>query len=312
MSLRDGVWLLASITCFGCFGACANNVSQSANTGPDGFQKGAKVIKIESDEVKERGIVTYPGGDRVDWKLIELPAGKKGRLDLAMTWTTPRPGLQLAFDVFDEWNTPIVAAAKGQGRGRVREASVDPARGKYFVRIYAPKRGDAGTYTFTAAFHEQEVRKPPPQIEIPDPPKLADVPIQYPPCDNFDRQNPNCDGACPPDAPPNWKGCPKTGTGSTGTTPTTTTTVTTPPPPPSKPVTARIMGVSVVGAELELTILVGKKAGIADSWKLKMKGGGQMKTVQYSYVRVDDDKTIVRVKMNAQDQKAFPELYLEP
>ena len=41
------------------------------------------------NEAKVRGVVTYPGGDRVDWKQIDLPEGKKGRLDLQMTYTTP-------------------------------------------------------------------------------------------------------------------------------------------------------------------------------------------------------------------------------
>src|SRR5262245_24879965 len=91
---------------------CAANVPQDKATGPDGRIRGAKEIKLENGEGVAKGIVTYPGGDRVDWKIIELPAGKRGRLDFSMKWTTPRPGLQLGFDVFDQWNAPV-ANAKG-------------------------------------------------------------------------------------------------------------------------------------------------------------------------------------------------------
>src|SRR3712207_4868278 len=93
---------------------CAHNVPQDKATGPDGKQKGATPIALQEGEGKAHGIVTYPGGDRVDWKFIELPAGQKGKLDLELKYRTPRPGLQVAFDVFDQWNTPVSKAARGR------------------------------------------------------------------------------------------------------------------------------------------------------------------------------------------------------
>src|SRR5690349_1810876 len=131
--------------------ACAHNVPQDQATGNDGKQKGAKEIKLENNEGKAHGIVTYPGGDRIDWKMVELPKDKRGTLDFKLQWTPPRPGLQLAFDVFDEWNTPLVSSSKkagkrGRGGGRSRTATLDGAKGKYFVRVYAVGRGDAGAY----------------------------------------------------------------------------------------------------------------------------------------------------------------------
>src|SRR6185503_18513672 len=104
--------------------SCAHNVGQEAASGNDGKQKGAKTITLENGEGKSSGIVTYPGGDRVDWKLIELPAKQRGKLSLKLAWTPPRPGLQLAFDVFDEWNQPIVQSQKTGKRsaGRTRSA----------------------------------------------------------------------------------------------------------------------------------------------------------------------------------------------
>src|ERR1041385_3266385 len=53
--------------------SCAHNVPQDSNTGEDGKEKGAKPVTLENGEGRATGIVTYPGGDRVDWKLLELP-----------------------------------------------------------------------------------------------------------------------------------------------------------------------------------------------------------------------------------------------
>src|SRR5438067_1450029 len=92
--------------------ACAHNVPQDLATGNDGKIHGATPLRLDNGQAIAKGIVTYPGGDRVDWKLIELPDGKRGTLDLKMTWKTPRPGLEVAFDVFDQWNTQVVTSSK--------------------------------------------------------------------------------------------------------------------------------------------------------------------------------------------------------
>src|SRR5687767_4371374 len=82
---------------------CARNIKQDAKSGPDAKYKGAKEIPLEGNEGEVSGIVTYPGGDRVDWKLVTLPEGKKGNLDIELSWRPPRPGLDLAFDVYNEY-----------------------------------------------------------------------------------------------------------------------------------------------------------------------------------------------------------------
>ena len=188
--------------------SCAHNVPQDAATGNDGKIKGAKAITFENGEGKSSGIVTYPGGDRVDWKLIEIPDKVRGVLELKLQWTPPRPGLQLAFDVFDAWNTPIVQSkktVKKHSRSRVRTATIDGARGKYFVRVYAVGRGDAGKYKLTVDFKEQNgpIAFDLSKVEIPDPPKLAAVPEAEIPCDEFqfDQKNPACKLVCHRPAP---------------------------------------------------------------------------------------------------------------
>jgi hypothetical protein len=195
--------------------SCAHNVPQDTATGADGKEKGAKPLTLENGEGRASGIVTYPGGDRVDWKLVELPEKKRGTLDVKLAWTPPRPGLQLAFDVFDEYNQPIVQSkktSKKRSQSRIRTASVEDAKGKYFVRIYAVGRGDAGKYRLTADFKEATIGPilDPSKLDIPDPPKLPAVPEAIAPCDEFafDQKNPECKNVCPQTgAPPGWPAC---------------------------------------------------------------------------------------------------------
>jgi hypothetical protein len=196
--------------------SCASNVPQDKKTGPDGKVKGAKELVLENNEAKVTGIVTYPGGDRVDWKLIQLPEKKRGALDVQLSWTPPRPGLQLAFDIFNEWNELLLSSSKKSGRkqarGRSRSGTLDDAKGKYFIRVYAVGRGDAGKYKLSLEFKEQ-LSGPafdPLKLEIADPPKLAAVPDYVEPCDddNFDPKKAECKKYCPTTgAPAGWAPC---------------------------------------------------------------------------------------------------------
>lgn len=192
--------------------SCAHNVPQDKATGPDGKYKNAKPLVLENGEARASGIVTYPGGDRVDWKVIELPENKTGTLEIKLQWTPPRPGLQLAFDVFDQWHQQVVKSKKKKrgSRSRVRTASIDNAKGKYLIRIYAVDRGDAGKYKLTAEFTDGgamslDLAK----VEIPEPPRLAAIPEPEATCDefSFDMKNPACRMVCGPGAPKNWPGC---------------------------------------------------------------------------------------------------------
>src|SRR5262249_23737069 len=116
--------------------SCAYNVAQDSHSGEDAKEKGAKPITLENGAGLATGIVTSPGGDGIDWKLIELPAKQRGTLSLKLAWASPRPGLQLAFDVFDEWNQPVVQSSKTskkRSKARSRAAEIEGAKGKYFV-----------------------------------------------------------------------------------------------------------------------------------------------------------------------------------
>jgi hypothetical protein len=190
--------------------ACAHNVPQDIATGPDGKLKGATPIPLENGAGIAKGIVTYPGGDRVDWKSIELPAGKHGTLDLTLTWQTPRPGLRVDMDVFDQWSTPIaVQNAALHHKGRSHETKIDHAQGTYFVRVFAPRRTDAGAYKLKVDFQEDVVPIKT-AVDVPDPPKLPAVPPPVEECLQFDPKNRDCDDKCPDGAPSTWKGCQNT------------------------------------------------------------------------------------------------------
>lgn len=303
------------IGCVVVVAACANNVPQDRSTGPDGRSKGAQPIALEEGEGKVRGIVTYPGGDRVDWKLIQLPPGKRGRLELQMTYTTPRPGLRVMFDVFDQYNTPLPNVTGGRGRGRIRTATIDSAMGKYFVRVYAPRRGDAGAYQLVAAFHEEA----PPKdkinwLEVPinDPPKLADIPPPPSTCAVFDPNDRACDKLCPAGAPSTWKGC--------------AAPVATPPVPPPTPVVtptvavvspveARVLKVEVVGNGIEIQVSAGKDHGVTKTWKARVLRGSTQSPLaggNATIVRIDRRTTTLLVNLTSNVISANPNVVLEP
>ena len=315
--------------CLTLLAACAHNVPQHKSSGPDAKIEGAKPIALENNAGADSGIVTYPGGDRVDWKLIELPAGKRGRLDLAMSWKAPRPGLQLTFDVFDEFNTPIVLKASATKRSR--DASIDSAAGKYFVRVYARRRGDAGQYKLAVEFHEQAVAPPPPELDIPLPPKLADVPRVE--CPVFDTRDDTCKKVCDPAAPANWPGCPA-GSGPGGAPPPRCPVFNTQDPtcksvcdpaappnwpgcpkaPPPDPVFARITKVDVVGNTTAIVIAAGSDQQISAKWSaILIDGNGRpVPNGVITITRVNKTSMVGTVPLISGTVSANPRVRLTP
>jgi len=335
--------------------SCAHNVPQDKDTGPDGKVKGAKELKLDNGEAKANGIVTYPGGDRVDWKMIEIPDKKSGQLDLKLQWTPPRPGLQLAFDVFDEWNTPIIQSkkmGKKRSHSRVRTATIDDARGKYFIRIYAVGRGDAGKYKLTAEFKEMNgsISVDLTKVEIPEPPKLAAIPEAEATCDefSFDMKNPACRAVCPAQgAPPGWPGC----KGKCPDPPDAQNEACwdkiCPNPPTSRskkcmqnvaanfppcdkqnpnpenpkcsakdpPVTGRVIKNEVQGGNVVLTVAVGSDQNVAKGWNGKVLRGDSDTPLdggECNVVRVGKRETVCTVKLTVDQIAQNPRVKLSP
>jgi len=229
-----------------------------------------------------------------------------------MSWTTPRPGLKVAFDVFDQWNIPVVNASSNARTGRMRSATIDRAKGKYLVRIYAPKRGDAGAYTMSAAFTPEP---PPPdpgwltKLEINGPPKLPDVPPPPSTCATHDPYDPVCATICAPGAPMTWKGC---------------QAPVTPPPPVVEPVVvvktpdpvlARVLRVDITPAGLEVTVGAGSEQGVSKTWRPSvlrgetsspLAGGGG------TIIKVNKRTTVIRVSLTSDVVNANPNIRLAP
>ncbi|HEY4238199.1 MAG TPA: hypothetical protein VGM88_00205 [Kofleriaceae bacterium] len=321
--------------------SCAHNVPQDSATGADGKPKGAKEITLENGEGHAKGIVTYPGGDRVDWKLVTLPDKSRGQLDLNLSWVPPRPGLQLAFDVFDEWGGQVITSkktSKKRSKGRIKTGQLLEAKGKYYVRVYAVGRGDAGKYQLTVDFKE-DVAGPtfdPAKLDIPDPPKLAEIPAAEVPCDpvKFDPANPACRSVCPDfGAPAGWPACKdKCPTPPDVNVKSCQDTMPCPNPPDRRvractkdkwkkcedpknpdpqnpncdgikipPVIARIIGNTINGSDVLITIGAGSDQGVADTWKgTVLKGSSGTSPLvggDVQIVRVDKNKTIGKVKL---------------
>jgi hypothetical protein len=333
--------------------SCAHNVPQDAASGNDGKQKGAKPITLENGEGKASGIVTYPGGDRVDWKLVELPEKQRGTLDVQLAWAPPRPGLQLAFDVFDEWGQPIVQSAKTskkRSKGRIRTATVEDAKGKYFVRVYAVGRGDAGKYRLTVDFKEKSAGPAydPLKLEIPDPPKLAAVPEAEVPCDEFafDPKNPACKLVCPQaGAPPGWPACKdKCPNPPDVNVPACLATMECPNPPDRRvkkcvatkfpkcadpknpdpanpncdhvkvpPVNGRIIAKTIQGSEVIITIGAGTAQGVQPNWVanvLRADSDQPLAGGEVQVIRVDKGVTVGKVHLTADQLLANPRVRL--
>jgi hypothetical protein len=206
--------------------SCRNNVRQDLATGDDGRVKEAKAIELEDNEARIHGIVTYPGGDRVDWRRLELPKDKDGTpklgtLSLTLTWTPPRPGLAVGMDVFDQYGRQVASQRGRQASARYRrQTDIANATGVYLIRVYAPFRGDAGKYRLKLSFAEAtgpggEAGFPPPGTSIPDPPRLAAVPEPVAPtppvvCDLTNwRTTKGCENFCPNVPDVEMPGCQK-------------------------------------------------------------------------------------------------------
>ena len=192
---------------------CPKNVPQDLHSGEDAKPKGAKAITLEQNEGKATGIVTYPGGDRVDWKVLELPKDATGTLKLKLKWTPPRPGLDLSFDVLNEWYREVESAdpnKRRNSRKTTKSVTIDKAKGKYYIGIYASTRGDAGKYTLDVEFAPDAVDTFDwLAVPISDPPKLPAVPEPLKPCDPkaWDAKNPACASVCPEPADPKLPQC---------------------------------------------------------------------------------------------------------
>jgi hypothetical protein len=153
--------------------SCTRNIPQDKATGKDGKRKGAKKIRIEDGEGRARDTATYPGGDRIDWKKFELPEGPGGKLQIKMKIRPPRPGHTLAMELYDKYYRRLDKTTRKAKR--VKKISLKRAEpGTYYVRVYAPKRKDAGDYRLSIRYKERDPEQKDPCEVNPDLPECDD------------------------------------------------------------------------------------------------------------------------------------------
>jgi hypothetical protein len=266
---------------------CVRNVPQASHSGKDQRPKAAQKIVLDDDgEARTRkDIVTYPGGDRVDWKVFEVPADKFGTLKLALQFEPPRPGLDVAFNVYDQYYHRIARAkpSPGSGRRTKRVTLKDVEAGKYYVQIYAPRRTDAGTYRLRVRFNEApRVAEAAPKgpTEIPDPPTLPAVPEPVDPT----TQPPPVDPIAPP-------------------------------PVAVDPVKARIVKYQVSsGGSLIVTVDKGKNAGIENGWKGQVlaSSGKALEGGDFTITKVTSGEAVGKVSLSVDQVKANRKVLLLP
>jgi len=328
--------------------ACVKNVPQASHTGKDGTAKGAEKVKLDNGEARAKGIVTYPGGDRVDWKLIELPKDETGTLELRLSWAPPRPGLDLSFKVYDQYFWyQSGAKPRKHSRRRSKKVTINHAQGNYYVMIYASERGDAGKYTLAVNFtpDPKVVDFDLSQVTIPDPPKLPTVPEPPVPCDpnKYDAANPACKNVCPNPPDPKLPACSNVcPTPPDANVPACQKTMACPNPPdrrvrsctadkwpacdpakrdPGNPncdnfhveVEARVIDVQIQGGGVIITVNAGSTKGVAQGWKGQVIVRGRpVPGGDFTVIRVTKTQAVGKVQLNADTVRSAKIILSEP
>ncbi len=327
--IRDAVRPLLSFAAICVLAGCATTVKQDKATGPDGRAKGALKIKLDDEgEGTAKGVVTYPGGDRVDWKVFEID--KPSDVEVTLKWLPPRPSLDLSMNVLDDSYHIVKRLAPADGSRTRKTAELSRLQpGKYYVQVYASGRGDAGEY-------EVEVRATPSRAPtpivsgdpIPNPPRLPAVPgavvaaggapsnnipagqpgSKENPCQMGQAcpagalfLNPQCleagglpQGApCPPKAAIN-PACPEAGP------------LFPDQPCPAKARAGRIIERSIAGKDIEITLDKGTNQGIAKGWTgVVFEGRSGTKMLRggvFTIFKVTEDESYGKIRNMSLDQ----------
>ena len=123
-----------------------------AKSGPDARRSGAIPIRVRQRVADE---VSFPGGDRTDWKSLALD--RTGSLLLDLRWDEPGSDLDLA--VFDAVGGRIDGSPIESRPGRKRRRASIGAPGSCFVRIQAIRPGDRSTYVLEATWQDEVVSR---------------------------------------------------------------------------------------------------------------------------------------------------------
>jgi hypothetical protein len=148
----------------GCKPAPPPPFDADARSGPDGKRVGARTLQ---PNVPLSDSVSYEMQDQTDWYMVQLP-GKPGILTVDLEWTNDKS--DLAVDVFDEGGNNLAASSPAPGaKKKTLLAKIDKVPAPYFIRVWAPNKGDATAYTVTPRWVMPEEPKPEPVKEEPKP-----------------------------------------------------------------------------------------------------------------------------------------------
>jgi hypothetical protein len=323
--------------------ACAKKIDQHAHTGPDGFSDGAEVIELTGGRGEAEGEVTYPGGDRVDWKVIQIPAGHFGQLVLDLEWRGPRDRMDLGMVVYEAGGKRLDETGEGRRHKRRegdKDLTIEHAQGTIYVLVYATARGDAGSYDLGVQFVDQT---PPPPVtidsllatgkyQIPNPPNLASIPpactdeydpdnadcVKFPPpCDrdNPDKRNPSCKKLCNKDKPdpknPDCKqfypACDPDYKKYDKANPNCEGIEPVYPPPPP-PLQAPVLEVAIQNAKTTLSISLEKDSPVKASWlgTLVDDKGNPVEKGDFTIVSVKGRTAKAYVTLSLDDANRYP------
>jgi hypothetical protein len=262
----------------------------------------ARPIELVSNHGEATGKVAGSG-----WRWIETPDGQSGSLDLWLRWQPPRPGVDVAFDVLDQWHQPIVTGATVHARDaqqRVQPGvTIDDASGRYFVRVYSPDgAADAGTYQLTARFRPAAVAQAAP---APPAPEVAPQ---------------------PPVAPPVRR--PPTPTPTPTPTPIPTpipspipSPIPTPSPSPSPsahpadPIVARAIDVAIVGGLVRATVPIRNDVQVTAAWRAFVLAGDSDRPLPggtATIVRIAHKFVVISTRLTLDELSANPRVKLVP
>jgi hypothetical protein len=249
--------LLLLLIVAGCGGAQVPTHNGYKGKKPQPWKK-AKTLKFDDkNEAKAEGELAYPEYKRAVWFVADLPSA--GQLDLRLEITPPGDAVNddfdLGFEVMDPGFRTIAKSDLEEGdAGELTKTKslLDLEPGRYYVHLYLQHRLDNADYVLKAVFKPMStVGKSDFPAQVAFLPTLPMVPLQD-------------------DTPKSYK------------PPNPTTVVTRKPPkqpkqpaatpPPATTISARIIGMQVVGTSTQITVGRGTSGGASVGMKGKIVG----------------------------------------
>jgi hypothetical protein len=250
--------LLLLLIVAGCGGAQVPTHNGYKGKKPTPWKK-AKTLKFDDkNEAKAEGELSYPDYKRAAWFAAELPSA--GQLDLRLEITPPGDAVNdefdLGFEVLDPGSRVIMRSdlQEGEDIGDLNKMKSlkDLEPGRYLIHLYLQHRLDNADYVLRATFKPMStVGKSDFPALVAFLPTLPMVPLQD-------------------DTPKSYR--PPTLTTVVSRKPPKQPKKEDPKPPPTTTISARIIGMQVVGSSTQITVGRGTSGGAVVGMKGKIVG----------------------------------------